>query len=181
MSSTVARGYLARQSQESERDIMRTDNKSQKAKNPLLTAVLLASSSLVGAAGPVVPVVPNAGSILQQITPVTPPEPSATDTGLRIEQPGGEKIAPGTPFLVKSLRIAGTINLLNPLRHGDVLTLSGLSSGSDLTNYARIGYNFLLNGQGTHIGAAYSDLHYVLGGSLSSLSLIHISEPTRPY
>ena len=66
-------------------------------------------------------------------------------------------------------RIAGTINLLNPLRHGDVLSLSGLSSGSDLTNYARIGYDLLLNGQGTHIGAAYSDLHYVLGGSLSSL------------
>jgi hemolysin activation/secretion protein len=49
-------------------------------------------------------------------------------------------------------RIGGTVNLINPLHHGDVLTLSGLSSGSDLTNYARVAYESLLNGQGSRMG-----------------------------
>jgi hemolysin activation/secretion protein len=43
-----------------------------------------------------------------------------------------------------------------------------LSSGSGL-EYARLGYESLLNGQGTRLGAAYSALHYDLGGSLEPL------------
>lgn len=44
-------------------------------------------------------------------------------------------------------RIGGTVNVINPLQHGDVLSVSGLSSGSGL-NYARLGYETLLNGRG---------------------------------
>lgn len=311
---------------------MRFATASQRAHNALLAALLLASSPLAGAAGPVVPVIPNAGSILQQITPVAPPEPSSTDTGLKIAPQGDVTGAAGAAFMVKTIslggntlfdaatlhalvadaegqrltlsqldqlaaritdfyhrqgyplaraiipaqtisdgilkieviearygqinldnssrvdepllaatlsplqgrqvveqdrldrallllsdipgvivratlqpgeavgtsdlrvetlpgatvsgnvtlsnygssytgytRIGGTVNLINPLHHGDVLTLSGLSSGSDLTNYARAAYESLLNGQGTRAGGAYSALRYVLGGSLSSL------------
>jgi hemolysin activation/secretion protein len=66
-------------------------------------------------------------------------------------------------------RIGGSANVINPLHHGDVLSLSGLTSGSGL-NYARIAYDALLNGLGTHAGAAHSDLRYALGGTLASIS-----------
>jgi hemolysin activation/secretion protein len=65
-------------------------------------------------------------------------------------------------------RIGGTVNFIDPLHHGDVLSLTALSSGGDL-NYGRIGYEFLLNGKGTRLGGSYSALRYILGGPLSSL------------
>lgn len=311
---------------------MRSGYPLQRAGNPVLASLLLALSPPVVAAGPLVPVVPNAGSILQQVTPVTPPPPSSTDTGLTIERAGGAKIPPGVSFMVTALhlkgntlfdtqtlhalvedaegksltlvqleelaaritefyhargyplaraivpaqtihegvveieiiearygdirldnssrvrdtllaatlsplqggqmveqrdldrallllsdipgvvvkatlqpgeavatsdllvetmataavtgnvtvsnfgsnytgnaRIGATVNWNNPLHYGDVLTVSGLSSGNDLTNYGRVAYESLLNGQGTRLGGAYSGLHYVLGGSLSAL------------
>jgi hemolysin activation/secretion protein len=65
-------------------------------------------------------------------------------------------------------RIGGTVNVINPLNRGDVLSASGLNSGSGLS-YGRLAYESLLNGQGTRAGASYSALHYRLGGSLESL------------
>jgi hemolysin activation/secretion protein len=66
-------------------------------------------------------------------------------------------------------RIGGTLNVINPLRHGDVLSLSGLSSGNGV-NYGRIAYEFLLDGQGTRLGGSYSALHYIVGEPLASLN-----------
>ena len=65
-------------------------------------------------------------------------------------------------------RISGTVNFINPLRHGDVLSLNALSSGEGL-NYARIGYEIVLNGAGDRAGASYSALNYVLGDTLAPL------------
>ncbi|OOG41275.1 hemin transporter [Polaromonas sp. A23] len=65
-------------------------------------------------------------------------------------------------------RLGGTVNFINPLQHGDVLSLAGLSSGPGL-NYGRASYDTLLNGQGTRAGAAYSSLSYKLGGFLEPL------------
>jgi hemolysin activation/secretion protein len=65
-------------------------------------------------------------------------------------------------------RIGGTVNFINPLQHGDVFSVSGLSSGSDL-NYGRVAYDSLLNGQGTRVGGSYSTLGYTLGDTLASL------------
>jgi hemolysin activation/secretion protein len=65
-------------------------------------------------------------------------------------------------------RVNGTVNVINPLGRGDVLSLTGLSSGSGL-NYGSISYESLLNGQGTRLGASYSALDYELSGSLSAL------------
>lgn len=59
-------------------------------------------------------------------------------------------------------RVGGTVNVINPLHHGDVLSASGLTAGSGL-NYGRLGYESLLNGQGTRLGGAYSALDYSLG------------------
>jgi hemolysin activation/secretion protein len=64
-------------------------------------------------------------------------------------------------------RIAGTVNAINLLQYGDVLSASGLSSGGGL-NYARLGYESLINGQGTRLGGAYSTLRYALGDLLAN-------------
>lgn len=65
-------------------------------------------------------------------------------------------------------RIGATLNFINPLHHGDVLTFNALSSGSG-TRYGRIAYESLLNGRGTRLGGAWSALHYALGEPLASL------------
>ena len=65
-------------------------------------------------------------------------------------------------------RIGGTVNVINPLHHGDTFSVSGLSSGEGM-NYARLGYEVLLSGQGTRLGGSWSALHYVLGESLVAL------------
>ncbi|MEX8520577.1 MAG: ShlB/FhaC/HecB family hemolysin secretion/activation protein [Leptothrix sp. (in: b-proteobacteria)] len=66
-------------------------------------------------------------------------------------------------------RLGGTVNITNPLHHGDELTLSALSSGGELY-YGRLAYDVLLNGRGTRVGGAYSALHYKLGDSLADLA-----------
>jgi len=66
-------------------------------------------------------------------------------------------------------RLGANLFVSNPLHHGDVLSFSALTSGSGM-NYGRVGYDTLLNGYGTHAGASYSALHYILGGSLANLN-----------
>jgi hemolysin activation/secretion protein len=65
-------------------------------------------------------------------------------------------------------RAAATVNVIDPLRHGDILSLALLSSGSDM-NYGSLAYEAVLNGVGTRVGASYSALHYVLGDTLAPL------------
>lgn len=65
-------------------------------------------------------------------------------------------------------RIGGTVNLINPLGFGDVLSMSALSSGGGV-NYASITYEGLLNQYGSRVGGSYSALHYVLGEPLQAL------------
>ena len=66
------------------------------------------------------------------------------------------------------VRAGATLNLSNPLHYGNLLSINGLSSGSGM-NYGRISYESLLSGRGTRLGGAYSNLRYILGGSLVSL------------
>lgn len=66
-------------------------------------------------------------------------------------------------------RAGGTLNIFNPLHHGDVLSASGMSSGSGM-NYGRISYESLLNGTGSRMGGALSALHYILGDELESMN-----------
>ncbi len=65
-------------------------------------------------------------------------------------------------------RISATVNFNEPLQHGDVLSVSVLTSGRGI-NYGRIADETLLNGQGTRLGGSYSYLQYILGGPLKSL------------
>jgi hemolysin activation/secretion protein len=62
----------------------------------------------------------------------------------------------------------GEIDLNDPLGHGDVLSLGGMSAGNDLVN-GRLGYKTLLSGQGTTLGVAASGLYYHLGNGLDAL------------
>lgn len=66
-------------------------------------------------------------------------------------------------------RAGGSVNFINTLHYGDVLSLSGLSSGSGM-NYGRVSYDTIVNGLGTHLGGAVSALHYILGDTFSNLN-----------
>ena len=65
-------------------------------------------------------------------------------------------------------RLGASANVIDPFSFGlgDTLSLSGLSSGSGL-NYGRVAYEALINQYGTHMGSAYSALHYTLGGKFA--------------
>lgn len=65
-------------------------------------------------------------------------------------------------------RIGGTVNIINPLHHGDVFSANVLSSGKGM-NYGRISYEGLINSRGTRIGTSYSALRYVLGKTFKAL------------
>jgi len=62
-------------------------------------------------------------------------------------------------------QLSGTLNWIDPLHQGDILSMNLLSSGNDM-NYASITYETLLNGSGTRSGGSASDLHYRLGDNL---------------
>jgi hemolysin activation/secretion protein len=64
-------------------------------------------------------------------------------------------------------RLGGTVSFINPAHRGDVLSLTGLTSGD--MNYGSLGYEALLNGEGTRLGGSYSALHYILGDALAPL------------
>lgn len=65
-------------------------------------------------------------------------------------------------------RATGTFSVNSLLHQGDVLDATALSAGSNM-NYGRLGYRYLLNGQGTVVGAAVSSLDYKLKGDLRVL------------
>ena len=66
--------------------------------------------------------------------------------------------------------VAGaTVNFINPLKHGDILTVNVRTSGAGM-NYGRVSYESLLNGLGTRLGGAYSQLSYALAEPFASLN-----------
>jgi hemolysin activation/secretion protein len=92
---------------------------------------------------------PNAGSILQQVQPVTPPPPSPSGPGLTIEPQGGGELPSSAPFLVKTLRMTGntlfdtsTLHALVADEEGKELTLPQLGkvAGRITDYYQRHGY-----------------------------------------
>jgi hemolysin activation/secretion protein len=68
-----------------------------------------------------------------------------------------------------SYRVGATVNIANPmgLKNSDNLSVSVLSSGVGM-NYARVGYESVVNGNGMRLGGAVSALRYVLGGDVAS-------------
>ncbi len=65
-------------------------------------------------------------------------------------------------------RLSGAISVNNPLNQGDIFAASAMTSGH-LLNYGRLAYESMIDGQGSRLGGAYSDLTYALGHSLVAL------------
>ena len=89
---------------------------------PLLGALLLAAAPAVMAAEQVTP---GAGSILQQIQPVTPPAPSSNGTGLSIESDKRSNLQQGAPFQVKSIQVTGNTVFTTATLHALVASAEG--------------------------------------------------------
>ena len=73
----------------------------------------------------------------------------------------------GDPYSGR-VRGSGNVNINGLFDQGDLLDFSALTSGHGM-NYGRMDYRYLLNGQGTTLGATVSALDYHLGGDLSDL------------
>lgn len=91
---------------------------------PLLATLLILAPLAAQAA---VPVAPDAGTMLQQIKPVTPPAPSPTGTGLTIQGQGPGKLPESAPFQVKSIQISGNDKIDTPTLHALVADMEGQS------------------------------------------------------
>jgi hemolysin activation/secretion protein len=66
-------------------------------------------------------------------------------------------------------RVTATANMNDPLGHGDVLSVTGLTAGANL-DYGRLAYQSLLpNGAGTSVAGSVSGLYYHLANGLSQL------------
>ena len=66
-------------------------------------------------------------------------------------------------------RVGASVNITNPLNHGDVLSATVLGSAGQAMRYGQVSYETLLNGDGTRVGGSGSALRYALGDSLSAI------------
>jgi hemolysin activation/secretion protein len=66
------------------------------------------------------------------------------------------------------IRLAATVNVIDPFHHGDVLSANALTTGRDMDD-GTLSYDTLLNGAGTHVGGSLTALHYILGDTISSI------------
>jgi len=78
------------------------------------------------------------------------------------------------------VRGGGTVNINNALHIGDVLSLSGMTTGENM-NYGRLSYEALLNGQGTRLGASYFILNYSLGDTMQALNASGVAQITSAW
>ncbi len=81
-------------------------------------------------------------------------------------------------------RVSGSFDVNSLLHEGDQLDLSALGSGPDL-KYGRLGYRYLLDGQGTILGASVSGMDYRLSDDLrdidghgsAQVASLYVSQP----
>lgn len=66
-------------------------------------------------------------------------------------------------------RFGGSFNLASPLKIGDQLSFTGLTSGADLS-FGRLAYQLPLGSNGLRAGLAYLDTRYQLGSDFSALA-----------
>ena len=65
-------------------------------------------------------------------------------------------------------RLGGNFNLVSPLKIGDQLSFSALSSGTNLS-FGRLAYQLPVGSDGLRVGAAYFDTRYKLGKEFQAL------------
>lgn len=76
-------------------------------------------------------------------------------------------------------RLGAIVNWNNPARQGDVLTFSGITAGSGLTNYG-LSYQLPLGG-GWNMGVNYAHTRYTLGKDFASLDATGTADTTGIY
>ena len=111
--------------------------------NPLVLAILTALVPVGVTIAQQAPVVPDSGTLLQQLKPNRPPAPSPSATGLTIEQPNGQKLPASEMFMVTRLEIKGstrfdaqTLHALIADAEGKQLNLTQLGAVADrITGY----------------------------------------------
>lgn len=111
--------------------------------NPLALAILTAFFPASETLAQQAPVVPDSGTLLQQLKPNKPPAPESPATGLTIEQPSGVKAPAGEAFTVKRVEIQGntrfdaaTLHALLADAEGKSLNLAELTALADrITEY----------------------------------------------
>jgi hemolysin activation/secretion protein len=104
--------------------------------SPLCSALLAALATLSApAAMAAEPAPPNAGTLLQQVTPPAAPTQAPRGTGLSIERAAGDTLPDSAPFEVKTLKISGntrfdtaTLQALVADAQGTRLTLAQLGA-----------------------------------------------------
>jgi hemolysin activation/secretion protein len=110
---------------------------------PLLLGILMLLVPVGVALAQQAPVVPDSGTILQQLQPAKPPTPASSATGLTIEQANAPQIPSGEAFAVKRLEIQGntrfdaaTLHALVADVEGKSLNLAELTAVADrITDY----------------------------------------------
>lgn len=65
-------------------------------------------------------------------------------------------------------RVGGALNIANPFKIGDLISLNALTSGDGLS-FSRIGYQLPVGSDGLRVGAAYFDVRYKLGREFAAL------------
>lgn len=66
-------------------------------------------------------------------------------------------------------RLSSTIQINNLLGHGDIMSISALTSGNGMS-YGSANYETMLTGYGLRFGGSLSSLEYALGGSLKPIN-----------
>lgn len=111
--------------------------------HPLALAILAILAPVAVSLAQQAPVVPDSGTILQQLKPNKPPAPSPSATGLTVEQPAGVKLPMSEAFMVTRLEIRGstrfeasTLHALVADAEGQQLSLTQLGEVADrITEY----------------------------------------------
>ena len=164
---------------------------------PLAALVMLAVPMAVLAAGPVVP---DAGSILQQLRPSLVTAPSSSQSGLLIEQPAGTALPVTAPFRVTTIRITGNTSFEMAALHalvadaeGQTLTLTTLQKvAARITDYyQKQGYPLaraVIPAQTIRVGiveiavieARYGKISIKNGSQVDSPVLQSVLDPLQP-
>ena len=77
-------------------------------------------------------------------------------------------------------RLSGNFNLASPLKIGDQLSFTALTSGN-LLNFGRIAYQLPIGTDGLRVGAAYFDTRYKLGKEFQSLGVRGTARSTSAF
>ena len=69
---------------------------------------------------------------------------------------------------VGSWRAIGTININDPFRYGDQLSMTGIAATGEVFRMGKVGYSLPISASGLRANVAYTDLYYELGKEMAT-------------